>query len=169
MGRFNSVVLLLLVFAMGLLLTGCEQEKANQIEWQLPLEKKQDPHSGQVADAVPEWAALQRGEAEFVWLEKATARLHSSTVASGGVAEFSGWEIRLLGLATGLRTENRAFLNDGNVDNPAAFVVISRDGEIHYRGWLYQKFPELFGMDDPAWKVWLKGITLRPASQEAHN
>jgi len=63
--------------------------------------------------------------------------------------------------------KNKAFLNDQNVDNPAALVEIRQDDKLIYRGWLYEKFPELFGMDNSEWKVWLKSITIRPASQEA--
>ena len=156
---------LLLISYMALLLAGCEQEKATQIEWQMPLEKTEDPHAGQNGEALPEWAVSQTGQAELIWLEKATTRRHSTIVEMGGTTELNGWSIQLLGLASGLRVQDRAFLNDENVDNPAAFVEVSRDGEVYYRGWLYQKFPELFGMDDPAWKVWLKGITLRPLSE----
>jgi len=150
---------------LALLLSGCEQEKGSEIEWQLPLEKPQDLHGGQSSDAVPDWAVAQPGDAEFIWLEKATTHRHSTHVALSGAAVLKGWEIRLLGLASGLRVENKTFLNDESVHNPAAFVEISRDGKMHYRGWLYQQFPELFGMDNPEWKVWLKGITLRPASE----
>ncbi|WP_241696978.1 DUF2155 domain-containing protein [Mariprofundus sp. KV] len=158
---FSAAVML----GVTLLISGCEQEKVSQIEWQLPLEKPEDLHAGQNHDAVPEWAVLRNGHAEFIWLEKATTRRHSTTVALGGAAELNGWDIRLLGLASGLRVQNRAFLNDENVHNPAAFVEVSRDGKGYYRGWLYQKFPELFGMDNPGWKVWLKDITFRPPSE----
>jgi len=154
------------MLSVVLLASGCEQEKASQIEWQLPLEKQEDLHGGQSSEAVPAWAVAQAGDAEIIWLEKATTRRYSTMVALSGAAELKGWEIRLLGLASGLRVENRAFINDENVHNPAAFVEISRDGKLHYRGWLYQQFPELFGMDNPAWKVWLKGITLRSASED---
>ena len=157
----------LALFAVALLmLSGCEQKQADQIEWQLPLEAQDDPHGSQSLDAVPEWAVTQAGEAELVWLEKSTTKIILSTVTLGTAVQVKEWDVQLLGLATGLRVENSTFLNDENVHNPAAFVQLSKDGVIHYRGWLYQNFPELFGMDDLEWKVWLKGITLRAASKD---
>jgi hypothetical protein len=90
----------------------------------------------------------------------------STKTALGGMSVIEDWSIRLLGLASGLRVKDGAFLNDENVDNAAALVEIRRNGKMVYSGWLYEKFPELFGIDDPEWKVWLKGITLRPALED---
>jgi hypothetical protein len=152
------------LIAVALLpLAACEQQKPEQIQWQLPLEAPADPHSSNRLIDVPDWAASRPGQAELVWLQKTTTRVHHVTLALGGRTSLQDWDIRLLGLASGLRIKNKAFLNDENVDNAAALVEISRNGKIVYRGWLYEKFPELFGLDDPEWKVWLKGITLRPA------
>jgi len=148
-----------------LMLSACEQQKPEQIQWQLPLDVPVDPHNSSQNVPIPGWAVTRQGEAEFVWLQKTTTRVSHSKLALGGRTTVHGWDIRLLGLASGLRIKNKAFLNDENVDNAAALVEISRDGKTTYRGWLYEKFPELFGLDDPEWKVWLKGITLRPASQ----
>jgi len=149
------------------ILPSCEQQKPEQIKWQLPLEAPEDPHgSGSIKASLPDWAAAQQGEAEVVWLQKNTTKVFSTKIAVGGRTTVKDWHIQLLGLASGLRIKNNAFLSDENVDNPAAFVEISRDGKVHYRGWLFEKFPELFGMDDPEWKVWLKSITLRPASKQ---
>jgi len=155
------------LFAVVLLmLSACEQKQSEQIEWQLPLQAEQDQHGTQVHDAVPDWAVTVAGEAELIWLEKSTTKKTSTLVTLGSAAEVEGWDVQLLGLASGLRVENNTFLNDENVHNPAAFVQISRDGKTYYRGWLYEEFPELFGMDNPLWKVWLKGITFRPASKQ---
>jgi len=151
--------------AIALLLSsGCEQQQPDQIQWQLPLQASDDPHGSYDDATVPEWASALQGEAEVVWLQKNTTKLFTTKLAMGGSAMLQNWEIHLLGLASGLRVQNKAFLNDENVDNPAAFVEVSRNGKTVYRGWLYEKFPELFGMDDPEWKIWLKDITLRPAS-----
>ncbi len=165
--QFQGVIVVF-VFFMALSLTSCGPDEA-EIEWQLPLEKGPDPHSGNIVDMLPEWAVAQRGSAELIWLDKATTRRHSMAVELGETVKLAGWDVRLLALASGLRVQNNAFLNDENVDNPAAFVEISRGDKGHYRGWLYQEFPEMFGMDDPDWKVWLKGITLRPPSNEGDN
>ncbi|MDQ6982486.1 MAG: DUF2155 domain-containing protein [Mariprofundus sp.] len=147
-----------------LMLSACEQQQPDQIQWQLPLQAPDDPHGSNDGAAVPEWASTLQGEAEVVWLQKSTTKVLTTKLVMGSSAMVQNWEIHLLGLASGLRVHNKAFLNDENVDNPAAFVEVSRNGKSMYRGWLYKKFPELFGMDDPEWKIWLKDITLRPAS-----
>jgi len=159
------------VVLLGGLLSGCDsRQQVDQIEWQLPLEAPSDPHGTQMdAHALPEWASQRQGTAEIVWLQKSTTRVFTVKMAMGEQAEVEGWKIRLLGLAEGLRIQSGAFLDDPNVHNAAAFVEISRDGNVAYRGWLYEEFPELFGLDDPEWKVWLKTISVQPASQEANS
>jgi hypothetical protein len=150
-----------------LMLTACEQQQPERIQWQLPLQAPEDPHgSKHSVSTVPYWATTRQGEAEVIWLQKSTTRKISTKMALGGISHVEDWDIRLLGLATGLRVRNGAFLNDENVDNAAALVEIRHNGKTVYRGWLYEKFPELFGMDDPEWKVWLKGITLWSASKK---
>jgi len=155
--------LLCVVFAL-FLLAGCEQQAPDQIEWQLPLEAPADPHGSDKQAELPAWAVRIPGSAELVWLNKLTTHHYKLSLSVGSASELQGWHIQLLGLASGLRTQNGTFLNDENVHNAAAYVEISRDGKSVYRGWLYKEFPELFGIDDPEWKVWLKDIKLRPAS-----
>ncbi|RMG91002.1 MAG: DUF2155 domain-containing protein [Zetaproteobacteria bacterium] len=152
-------------------LTGCEDKQPKQIHWQLQLEADEDPHGAGVDQGdVPDWAARRTGVATLVWLEKATARVKTMEVDTGQQAEMEGFQVRLLGLASGLRVDTSGtFLDDENVDNPAAFVEIRRGGQLVYRGWLYVKFPELFGMDDSGWKIWLKAIRLRHAPSGADN
>ena len=158
---FRPVLFLLAIIA---LITACEQQQPEQIQWQLPFEAPEDPHGSKYSvSTVPDWATARQGEAEVIWLQKSTTRKVSTKTALGGMSHVEDWDIRLLGLASGLRVKDRAFLNDENVDNAAALVEIRRNGKPMYRGWLYEKFPELFSMDDPEWKVWLKGITLQPA------
>ncbi|MDX8404874.1 MAG: DUF2155 domain-containing protein [Mariprofundus sp.] len=158
--QLSSIV----AFVAAVLLSGgCEQQKPENIQWQLPLQAPEDPHGPQSNVAIPAWAADNRGDAELVWLHKSTTHLKTTTLAVGGSAEIADWHIRLLGLASGLRIKNKAFIDDRNMHNPAALVELSRGGEVVYRGWLYQEFPELFGLDDPEWKVWLKGINIRGA------
>jgi len=159
------------VLLLGGLLGGCDsRQQADQIEWQLPLEAPSDPHGTQMeSHALPEWASQRQGAAEVVWLQKSTTRTFKVKVPMGEQAEVEGWKVQLLGLAEGLRIQSGAFLDDPNVHNAAAFVEISRDGNVAYRGWLYEDFPELFGLDDPEWKVWLKTISVQPASKEVNN
>jgi len=169
MKRIPLLSSLLLLCAVALLTAGCEQQKAEKIQWQLPLQAPEDPHGSQVTSHVPAWAMSMQGEAELVWLHKSTTQLTHTKLALGGVTDLEDWHIRLLGLASGLRIKNNAFINDLNVHNPAALVELSRSGEVIYRGWLYQEFPELFGLDNSDWKVWLKGITLRAAVKSGYN
>jgi hypothetical protein len=159
---------LVLISIAVLMVSDCEQQQIEQIQWQMPLGAPEDPHgsSHSVSSTVPYWATVRQGDAEVVWLQKNTTLKMSTKTALGGVSHVEGWNIRLLVLATGLSVKDKAFLNDKNVDNAAALVEIRHGGKIMYRGWLYEKFPELFSMDDPEWKVWLKGITLRPASKK---
>ncbi|RLL54019.1 DUF2155 domain-containing protein [Mariprofundus sp. EBB-1] len=167
MKRINLLTHSLLIIAVGFFITACEQQQAEQIEWQLPLAAPEDPHgSKNQVNTIPDWAVARQGEAEVVWLEKNTTQRFTTKLALGGSSHLKNWDIQLLGLASGLRVQNSAFINDENVDNAAALVELRRDGELIYRGWLYEQFPELFGMDNPEWKVWLKGITLRPAEKE---
>ncbi|RMH60532.1 MAG: DUF2155 domain-containing protein [Zetaproteobacteria bacterium] len=148
-----------------LALFGCDEQPERKIKWHEPLATGNDPHATIHAD-LPDWASKRKGFADLVWLDKSTARTYRYHVPTGEAVKMQGFVVRVLGLASGLRnTSSGTFLDDENVDNPAAFVEISQQGKLRYRGWLYVKFPELFGMDDPLWKVWLEGIKLRPARQ----
>jgi len=166
--KLHSWLLIPIFLSALLLISGCEQKQSEQIQWQLPLEAPNDPHSIQVSTTpVPEWAIARQGGAEIVWLQKTTTKTFTTGLTLGGGTQLKNLDIQLLGLASGLRLKNNTFLNDENIDNPAALVAIRQNDKLIYRGWLYEKFPELFGMDNPEWKVWLKSITIRPASQEA--
>ncbi|MDX8402759.1 MAG: DUF2155 domain-containing protein [Mariprofundaceae bacterium] len=150
--------------------TACDNgQRAQRIEWQIPLESPQDAHGATAAlnATLPEWAAAREGEAELVWLHKPTARVFHLRASSGRPLRWKGWEIRLQGLSPSLQVQNGAFIEAENVDNAAAFVELVRDGRTAWRGWLYAGFPELFGLDDPEWKLWLKDIIIRPAAGKA--
>ena len=163
MKRTSQLSYIALLLSVLLLNAGCEQQKSGKIQWQLPLAVPAGPHGMQAhVVAIPAWAVARQGDAELVWLQKSTTHRIYTKLALGGVADVQGWHIRLLGLASGLRVGKSSFLNDTNVDNPAALVELSRNGKMIYRGWLFEKFPELFGLDDPEWKVWLKSVTFRP-------
>ena len=148
------------------LCTGCDQKQEAGIDWQLPLQAPQDLHASQNVEVVPAWASLRKGSIVLSFLHKNTARVTDVQVVKGQEMTSKGWTIRVLGLAQGLRVESGAFLDDENVHNAAALVELIRDGKLKYRGWLYQDFPELFGLDDPSWKVWLKEIDIQPVLEE---
>ena len=150
-----------------LLLSGCGSDEPETIKWQLPLTAPDDPHGGQLASAaLPEWAMSAEGDAKIMFLEVSTARVSHLEISSQESKSLKDWDVTLLGLAKGLRTESGTFIDDENVHNPAAFVELIYKGDLVYRGWLYQEFPELFGPDTPGWKLWLKAVTVRAPLEE---
>jgi len=155
----------LLALSLAMFLTACEQEKSKEIEWQLPLSVPDDPHAASLGNALPAWAEQTQGTAKIVFLQKSTARLTSVALERGNEKELGDWRIELLGLAHGLRVKGHAFIDDEKVKNPAAYVRLSLQQKIKYEGWLYQDFPELFGMDNSDWKVWVEDVTMPPLSQ----
>ncbi len=159
----------LLVLSLSMFLTACENEKSKEIEWQLPLSVPDDPHAATAGNALPEWATATEGKATIVFLQKSTARILPVEVSKGSMNYLGNWSIELLGLAKGLRVKGHALIDDESVANPAAFVRLSLQGKVLYEGWLYQDFPELFGMDNSDWKVWVKDVTMPPSSQEDGN
>jgi len=156
-------------FALLILVSGCEVEQSKEIEWQLPLSVPDDPHASTVGNELPEWATMLEGKANIVFLQKSTTRLSQAELENGNETMLGNWHVELLGLATGLRVKGHAFINDESVKNPAAFVRLSLTDKVMYEGWLYQDFPELFGMDNSHWKVWVQDVTMPPSSQEDDN
>jgi len=149
-----------LVLLLVLALPGCGQNESQQIDWQLPLAAPNDPHGATANQMLPEWAAMARGSAELVLLQKNTALRSTLQLLSDIDVDFKGMHFRLLGLAEGLRLKSGSYIDDENVHNPAAFVEISREKRQIYRGWLYQEFPELFGPDMENWKLWLNQVVI---------
>ena len=162
----KSTVLILSLLAV-LLLSGCGDDDRETIKWQLPLTAPEDPHGEQLAgDLLPEWAVAAKGDASIMFLETSTARVSKLEVSTEENKSLKDWDVTLLSLAKGLRTQSGAFIDDENVHNPAAFVELHYKKKLIYRGWLYQEFPELFGPDTPGWKLWLKAVTVRAPSEE---
>ena len=155
-----------LLLMVLVLCSGCENKPENNIQWQLPLQAPEDVHQSDLHAVLPEWAAAREGHIDLVFLHKNTARKSLVSVVKGQVVSFESWKIRVLGLAQGLRVKSGAFLDDKSVHNAAAFVELLRDDKLMYRGWLYQEFPELFGLDDAGWKVWLKSVNIQPVLLE---
>jgi len=127
----------------------------------LPLQAPNDAHRSHADAVVPDWATHINGNVTLRFLHRNTAKVVDITVSNEEESSLVGWHIRVLGLATGLRIQSGAFINDANVHNPAAFVELLQDKKVMYRGWLYEDFPELFGMDNKSWKVWIKAVTFR--------
>jgi len=157
---------ILLSLGLVMFLTACDGEKSKEIEWQLPLSVPNDPHASSKGRQFPEWATHIQGKAKLVFLEKSTARTFAVELENGSQEKFSSWTIQLQGVAQGLRIKANTFINDAEVSNPAAFVVLYQDDTLMYEGWLYKDFPELFGMDNSHWKVWLEEVIMPPSSKE---
>ncbi len=162
-----SAMLVRLLLGLGLvvMLSACEQQKSQEIQWQLPLSVPDDPHAANDGNTLPDWATQLTGTAKIIFLQKSTARLSSVILENGKSSEMGNWHIELLGLAQGLRVKDHAFIHDEQVANPAAYVRLTLSGKVMYEGWLYQNFPELFGMDNSDWKVWVEDVTMPPPSQ----
>ncbi len=167
-----SAMLLKVLFGLGLamFLSACDGEQTQEIAWQLPLSVPADPHASDKAKQLPEWATQTQGKATIVVLDKHTTRRFEVDLANGESKQHDGWRIVLQGLAQGLRIKDNTLINDANISNPAAFIALYHHDTMMYEGWLYQNFPELFGMDNSHWKVWVKAVTMPPPSQEGdHN
>lgn len=48
-----------------------------------------------------------------------------------------------------------------NESNPGSKVIIKKDGEVVFDSWLFQKFPDVHGFDDPDFKV----IMVKPVAK----
>ncbi|MDX8395510.1 MAG: DUF2155 domain-containing protein [Mariprofundaceae bacterium] len=148
--------------ASVLLLSACNNQDENAIQWQLPLTAPNDPHGIQSGGVnSPAWVTTSRGHATIVLLQKSTARSWEIPIVSPLEASSGPWRIHLLGLAQGLRLKDGAFIDDKNVHNPAALVELFFENRKVYSGWLYQQFPEMFGPDSQDWKLWLKNISIQ--------
>ncbi len=154
----------LLALSLSMLLVACESENSQEIEWQLPLSVPDDPHAATAGNELPDWATKIEGKTKVVFLQKPTARLFAVELERGSIQISGDWQVELLGLAHGLRVKGHTFINDENIANPAAYVRLTLSGETLYEGWLYQDFPELFGMDNSDWKVWIEDVTMPPSS-----
>jgi len=133
--------------------------------WQLPLQSSNDLHGVNTGENVPQWASSEDGRIILTFLHRNTAKVTEVPLNKGDEVGFGHWHVRLLGLAKGLRTQSGNMIDDESVHNPAAFVELSLNGLVAYRGWLYLDFPELFGLDNPHWKVWLNDVTFREISK----
>jgi len=157
-----GLLLMVLLFC-----SSCEKtDKHESIHWQLPLQSSNDIHSSRVTEDLPPWASLERGQVVLTFLHRNTAKVTEVSLSVDDEINFSNWTIRLLGLAKGLRIQSNQMIDDDSVHNPAAFIELSLHQQLVYRGWLYLDFPELFGLDNPNWKVWLKDVTFREISEE---
>jgi len=159
----------LLMLSLTIMLAACDGEKSKEIVWQLPLSVPHDPHASGKGNQLPEWATLVQGSVNIVFLQKSTARTFAVDVTNGDEVGLQHWQLHLQGIAYGLRIKDNVFINDATVDNPAAFVSLYRDGALEYEGWLYKDFPELFGIDNSDWKIWLNEVSMPPSSQEGDN
>ena len=157
---------LLLMAFLAFATTACDGQKIEEIEWQLPLSVPVYPHASNLGKDLPEWASTKEGHAKVVFLKKSTARTFGVTVENKASQVINGWTVEILGLASGLRIKDKTFINDESISNPAAYLALYQGQKLEYKGWVYQDFPELFGMDNLDWKVWIEDVTMPQVSQE---
>ena len=155
------------LLAVLFLCASCDKHKDQNtgIHWQLPLQSSNDTHASS-NEVLPDWASQEEGSVVLTLLHRNTAKTTRIALNRGEKTSVGNWNIRVLGLAHGLRIQSGSFLDDPDVENPAAFVELRLHDLVVYRGWLYRDFPELFGLDNPNWKVWLKEVTFRALSKE---
>ncbi len=153
---------------LGLLfLSACQQQEHHEIQWQLPLDSQHDKHANPEQSPLPDWAKQRQGSIRLLLLNTQTTQKASLELSSEQTAEALHYHITLLGLATGLRWDGKQLSDQQQQDNPAAFIEIQRHNKVLYRGWVYQKFPELFGPDIKGLHLWLKMVKVRAVPQAA--
>lgn len=146
-------------FTSLFLLASCENDNVTQIEWMIPMQPSNDQHTTSALDeSVPDWAKKESMSADIVLLSKNRAQTWRYHMTQDVVVRHRNISIELLGVSQHLRISKDGYIEDENVQNPAAFVRVFKHDHIVYQGWLYQAFPELFGLEDPEWQIWLKHI-----------
>ncbi len=151
---------------VGLVLAGCDNDDVTQIEWMIPMQPAQDHHStSALARQVPTWAVHEGMSADISLLNKHKARRWDYHLTTENPVKRGDMTIELLGVAHGLRVDKDGYREDDDVDNPAAWLRIMKKGHIIHEGWMYQKFPELFGLDDPEWWISVRAVQQAPANR----
>ncbi|MDQ6975260.1 MAG: DUF2155 domain-containing protein [Mariprofundaceae bacterium] len=148
-----------LFFAL-FLLSSCENDNVTQIEWMIPMQPSNDQHTTSALDkTMPDWAEKEGMAIDIMLLSKSRAQTWSYHLTKDVSVKHRNLTIELLGVSQYLRVGAAGYIEDQSVNNPAAFVRIFKHEHIVYEGWLYQEFPELFGLEDPEWQVWLKHVS----------
>ncbi len=130
------------------------------------MQPSQDDHSSStLADQVPAWAVHEGMSVDISLLSKHKARRWDYHLDADTVVKRDDMTIELLGVTHGLRVDKNGYREDDDVDNPAAWLRIMKKGHIIYEGWMYQKFPELFGLDDPEWWISIRAVQQVPANR----
>jgi len=151
----RSFLLLLPFFA--LFLHGCENDNLTQIEWMIPMQPSNDKHTNtNVNQEPPAWSIKKGMAADIIILSTHRAQRWDYHLDSDSIVHHRDLTIELLGTAQHLRVGKQGYIEDNTVDNPAAFIRVLKQDHPVYQGWIYQEFPELFGLEDPEWQIWLK-------------
>ncbi len=159
--------ILLLLLLLPLLVSGCDQEPVQPIQWQLPLTTAPDPHSPSPQATPPAWATEREGAIKLRLLSTSSGRQYTLLIPMRGEASVEDITVHLSGLAGGLRVHNGGVMfDDPEVTNPAAFITIRRGRQTRFSGWIYREFPEMFSPEIAGWKFFLDDATIRPASRD---
>jgi hypothetical protein len=156
-------IFLMLLTCTSLMLSACENDNPTQIEWMIPMQPSNDKHTNtSLTQAVPEWAVKEGMAVDVIILSKFRAQRWNYHLGSDTVIHHRGLTVELLGISQHLRIGKQGYIEDAKVNNPAAFIRVLKHDHLIYQGWIYQEFPELFGLEDPEWQIWLKHV--EPAS-----
>ncbi|RME84287.1 MAG: DUF2155 domain-containing protein [Zetaproteobacteria bacterium] len=154
-------------------LAACSQPNKPAYPWKLSIAPPPDPHDAfsegvRAVHLIPEWASRE-GEAELVFLDTREAKTWRVRLRAGegAVQGPRGFSAELVACAERLAWDGEAWVQ-GEEENPAAFVEIVRDGDPVYRGWMFARFPQLFGPEIEGWKIWIARVTIRPPERQAH-
>lgn len=155
--RINLLFYLILIALSSMIITGCENKNSTQIEWMIPIEPSSDSHTmNTVNQEVPAWAKKPGMAADIILLSKNRAQTWNFHLTAEKIVHHRDVDIELLGTSQHLRFGKNGYIEDPKVINPAAFIRVFKQQHIIYQGWIYRDFPELFGLEDPEWQVWLK-------------
>jgi len=161
------IVRFILSLILPVIITACNQEPPQPIQWQLPLTTATDPHRATHNTTLPNWASLREGSVHLRLLSTTSGKQYPLLIPMRGEASAQDIIVRLTGLANGLRTHSGGLMfDDPEVTNPAAFIEIHRNQKLLFSGWIYREFPEMFTPDIAGWKFFLDDAIIRPLSHQ---
>jgi len=150
-------IFLMLLTCFTLTLNACENDNLTRIEWMIPMQPSNDKHTNTSLDKeVPTWSIKKGMAVDIIILSKYRAQRWDYHLNSDTIIHHRDLTIELLGTSQHLRVDKQGYLEDSTVNNPAAFIRVLKQDLPVYQGWIYQEFPELFGLEDPEWQIWLK-------------
>ncbi|OMH39952.1 hypothetical protein [Desulfurobacterium indicum] len=99
--------------------------------------------------------------ADVIVIDKATGKvIKEAKVKAGDVIKIGNTEVKILYIVPDLKLMNNAYTSASNEpNNPAIIVKATENGKVTFEGPLYQKFPQIFTINNPKYDVRLKGVS----------